>query len=74
MTANIRKLGFTTLPHPPYSPSDFYILSPMKCILKGKNYKNENKITGDFYYGCLQTHRDFSKNRLKFCFKDGNDC
>lgn len=40
----LRNIGFTVLPHPPYSPdlapSDFYLFSPMKSSLKGQNFSS----------------------------------
>lgn len=44
----LRDIGFTVLPHPPYSPdiapSDFYLFSPMKSALKGKNFDSAAEI------------------------------
>ena len=40
----LHDIGFTILPHPPYSPdlspSDFYLFSPMKSAIRGKNFDN----------------------------------
>ena len=40
----IRKLGWTVLPHPPYSPdlapSDYHLFGPLKQFLGGKHYDN----------------------------------
>jgi transposase len=44
----LHDIGFTILPHPPYSPdlapSDFYLFSPMKSALHGKNYSSAEEI------------------------------
>ena len=41
-------LGFTVLPHPPYSPdlspSDYYLFSPLKAGLKGRNFASKEDI------------------------------
>ena len=46
--SKLEKLSLTVLPHPPYSPdiapSDFYLFSPMKTALKGKNFASEIEI------------------------------
>jgi len=46
--AKLADLGFTVLPHPPYSPdlapSDYYLFSPLKAGLKGRNFTNKNEV------------------------------
>jgi histone-lysine N-methyltransferase SETMAR len=41
-------IGFTVLPHPPYSPdlapSDFYLFSPLKSALRGKIFNGVEEI------------------------------
>jgi histone-lysine N-methyltransferase SETMAR len=47
--AKLRSIGFTILPHPPYSPDlspcDFYLFSPLKCSLRGKTYNSSDEIS-----------------------------
>jgi [histone H3]-lysine36 N-dimethyltransferase SETMAR len=44
----LRQIGFTVLPHPPYSPdlapSDFYLFSAMKSAIRGRNWNSEEEI------------------------------
>ena len=44
----LRDMGFTVLPHPPYSPdlapSDYYLFSSMKAGLKGGNFNSANEV------------------------------
>lgn len=46
--AKLADLDFTVLPHPPYSPdlapSDYYLFSPLKAGLKGRNFANKNEV------------------------------
>jgi len=53
-TANVsqqklQQLGFTVLPHPPYSPdiapSDYFLFSPLKSVLRNKNFNSSQEIT-----------------------------
>ena len=52
--SKLEKLSLTVLPHPPYSrdiaPSDFYLFSPMKTALKGKNFASEIEIQTVFQH------------------------
>lgn len=48
----LASLGFTVVPHPPYSPdlapSDFfYLFSPLKHHLSGKCFENEAEVTAE---------------------------
>ena len=47
--AKIRELGFTVLPHPPYSPdlapSDYWLFGAMKRPLRGKRYDNLQQLS-----------------------------
>ena len=44
----LQEIGFSVLPHPPYSPdlapSDFYLFSPMKTALRGRNYNSAEEV------------------------------
>lgn len=45
----LTELGFSVLPHPPYSPdlapSDFYLFSPLKSHLRGKNFNTADEAS-----------------------------
>ena len=49
--SKLAEIGFTVLPHPPYSPdlspSDYYLFSPMKNSLRGKTYHTAEEVNGD---------------------------
>jgi histone-lysine N-methyltransferase SETMAR len=44
----LRDIGFSVLPHPPYSPdlapSDFYLFSALKSAIRGRNYSSAEEI------------------------------
>ncbi|GFR73167.1 histone-lysine N-methyltransferase SETMAR [Elysia marginata] len=44
----IASFGWTTLPHPSYSPdlapSDYHLFGPMKQALRGKHYENDEEV------------------------------
>lgn len=44
----ITKLGWTVLPHPPYSPdlapSDFHLFGPLKHALRGKKFEDDEAV------------------------------
>ena len=44
----IASIGWTTLPHPPYSPdlaqSDYHLFGPLKFSLRGINHNNDNEV------------------------------
>ncbi|GFS18061.1 histone-lysine N-methyltransferase SETMAR [Elysia marginata] len=54
----IALMGWTTLPHPSYSPnfapSDYYLFGPMKQGLRGKHFENDEDV----------------KNAVKTCQKE----
>jgi len=45
---HIAKLGWTVLPHPPYSPdlapSDFHLFGPMKDGLRGQHFPSKDAV------------------------------
>jgi histone-lysine N-methyltransferase SETMAR len=45
----LASLGFTLVPHPPYSPdlapSDFFLFSPLKHHLSGRRFENEAEVS-----------------------------
>ena len=65
----LNALGFTVLPHPPYSPDlsppDYYLFSPMKCALRGKNYAGVNDINEDLLHWFDKKPRDFFQNGIR---------
>jgi histone-lysine N-methyltransferase SETMAR len=47
----IKKLQWTVLPHPPYSPdlarSDYHLFSPLKDAIRGKNFEDGEEIISE---------------------------
>lgn len=45
---HLKKLGWTTLPHPPYSPdlapSDFHLFGPLKDGLRGRHFDDDESV------------------------------
>lgn len=62
-------IGFTILPHPPYSPdlapSDFYLFSPLKSFLWGKNYNSAEEINADIKTWIDSKPREFFTNGIR---------
>jgi transposase len=48
MMATLLKLKWDVLPHPPYSPdlapSDYHLFGPMKKVLGGKRFQNNDEV------------------------------
>jgi hypothetical protein len=46
--ATLLKLKWDVLPHPPYSPdlapSDYHLFGPMKRVLRGKRFRNNDEV------------------------------
>lgn len=65
----LAEIGFTVLPHPPYSPdlspSDYYLFSPMKNSLRGKTYHSAEEVNGDLEKWFASKHEDFYANGIK---------
>jgi histone-lysine N-methyltransferase SETMAR len=44
----ITKLGWTVLPHPPYSPdlapSDFHLFGSLKDVIRGKRFGSNDEV------------------------------
>jgi histone-lysine N-methyltransferase SETMAR len=56
------KLGWITIPHPPYSPdlapTDYHLFRPLSNYLGDKNFDDENDLKTDlanFFTKCLKT-------------------
>lgn len=62
-TQKLNSLGFTIIPHPPYSPdispSDYYLFSPLKSALHGRNFENQDEIQASIQEWINQKPRDF---------------
>ena len=60
-------MDFLFWPHPPYSPdlspSDFYLFSPLKNAVRGKNYENSVDIQKDI--------KDWYESKPAKFFSDG---
>ena len=62
-------IGFTVLPHAPYSPDlspcDYYLFSPLKASLNGKIFESSEEIT---------THlQNWMNNKPTYFFSSGID-
>lgn len=68
-TSKLESLGFTILPHPPYSPdlapSDFYLFSPLKSSLRGKTYDSSDNISADIQSWIDMKQRSFFMNGIR---------
>jgi histone-lysine N-methyltransferase SETMAR len=57
----IATVGWTVLPHPPYSPglapSDFHLFGPLKDALRGRRFADDDELK----YGVHEDLRRFSK-------------
>ena len=62
-TNKLAELEINVLQHPPYSPdlspSDFYLFSPMKSSIRGRNYENATDIMVDINEWCRKKDRSF---------------
>lgn len=65
----LREIGFTVLPHPPYSPdlapSDFYLFSPLKSAIRGKNYRSAEEIQADLDLWVANKPRNFFADGIR---------
>lgn len=77
-------IGFTVIPHPPYSPdlspSDYYLFSPMKNALRGKTFQSAKEVTGDLEKWFASKPGKFYENginqlpeRWQRCVDNGGD-
>ena len=61
--AAIQKLGWTVLPHPPYSPdlapSDFHLFGKLKESLRGNHYASIDDVRNAVNAWIKQTPKDF---------------
>ena len=80
----LASIGFTLLPHPPYSPdispSDYYLFAPMKAALRGKTYSNANDLQRDLETWVESKSREFFATafdklpgRWRKCIEAGGD-
>ncbi len=57
------KLGWVTIPHPPYSPdlapTDYHLFHSLANHLREKNFNNENDLKMDFVNFFGQKSQDF---------------
>ena len=67
--SKLAEIGFTVLPHPPYSPdicpSDYYLFSPMKNSLCGKTYHSAKEINVDLENWLASKPAEFFANGIK---------
>jgi len=61
--ATIQDLPFECLPHPPYSPdlspSDFYVLGPLKEAMGGKSFRSDEEAQQAVHEWLLSQLKDF---------------
>jgi histone-lysine N-methyltransferase SETMAR len=61
--AQLDKLGYTVLPHPPYSPdiapSDYAPFDKMKEPLIGKTFTDADALQGAVHHWCRTTSKDW---------------
>jgi transposase len=59
----VRKLGWTVLPHPPYSPdlapSDYHLFGKVKESLRGIHYENVSEVKRAFQSWIRKTPSEF---------------
>jgi hypothetical protein len=64
----IKNLGWTVLPHPPYSPflapSDYHLFRPLKQFLAGKHYENIEVVQRAVQIWIRQTPNSFFHNGI----------
>lgn len=64
----IKKLGWTVLPHPPYSPdlapSDYHLFGPLKQFLAGKHYENIEAVQRAVQIWIRQTPNSFFQDGI----------
>ena len=81
---HIANLGWTVLPHPPYSPdlvpSDFHVFGPMKDGLRGQHFPSSNAIVRAVKQWATSAGADFYKcgmqvlvHRWRKCIANGGD-
>ena len=67
--SKLAEIGFTVLPHPPYSPdlspSDYYLFSPVKNSLHGKTYHSAEEANDDLENWFASKPADFYAHGLK---------
>lgn len=67
--AKIRELGFTQLPHPPYSPdlapSDYWLFGEMSKQTRGKRWTNIQELSGTIGRWVKMTQKDWFAKGLQ---------
>jgi len=82
---HIANLGWTVLPHPPYSldlaPSDFHLFGPMKDGLRGQHFPSNDAVIQAVKQWATSAGADFYKcgmqalvHRWQKCIANGGDC
>ena len=59
----LNELGYETLPHPPYSPTDYYFFKHLDSFLREKCFKNQDDDKNTF--------NDFIASRIPVFYKTG---
>ena len=65
----LREIGFNVLPHPSYSPdlapSDFYLFSALKSVVRGNNFSSAAEITFVVNNWTVSKSKDFFSDGIK---------
>ena len=61
--AELAKLGWTVMPHPPYSPdlapSDFHLFGPLKNFLRGQHFTSDEEVKSAVRNWCRSNDQEF---------------
>jgi hypothetical protein len=67
--ATLLKLKWDVLPHPPYTPelapSDYHLFGPMKRVLGGKRFRNNDELIAAVQNWIHKQPKTFFETRIK---------
>ena len=70
----IASFGWTTLPHPPYSPvlvpSDYHLFGVMKEGSRGKHYASDEKVKTAVWMDSKNRQQNFTRQTYMLSFED----
>jgi transposase len=76
--AKLKELGFTIMPHPAYSPdlspSDYYLFSAMKSVMKGTIYDNTEQAQREIEKWCQEKPVSFYADGILMLTKRWGRC
>lgn len=74
----LERMGWVTIPHPPYSPdlapSDFHLFGALKKPLRGKHFASVEEMQTEINQWVRTTSKDFFENGLKSLTKRWQKC